>query len=181
MTQIFNAKTVEEARALAAKAYGVSESEITFEVLEEPKKTLFGLLSTGEARVRATYRAAGDEEIVPPVVDYGEVKEDGSPALEADAPAEEAAKEEAPAEEEAPVEEAPAETVETEEVAASEEEYPRSWMSRNTPRYPMHRSLRRSQPPRRRLLHRRPPLPKHRRRLLKKLLPRRSPCSRTRI
>ncbi|MBQ8079519.1 MAG: Jag N-terminal domain-containing protein, partial [Oscillospiraceae bacterium] len=59
MTQIFNAKTVEEARALAAKAYGVSESEITFEVLEEPKKTLFGLLSTGEARVRATYRAAG--------------------------------------------------------------------------------------------------------------------------
>lgn len=127
MTQIFNAKTVEEARALAAKAYGVSESEITFEVLEEPKKTLFGLLSTGEARVRATYRAAGNEEIVPPVVDYGEVKEDGSPALEADAPAEEAAKEEAPAEEEAPVEEAPveeapAETVETEEVAASEEE-----------------------------------------------------------
>ena len=55
MTQIFNAKTVEDAKELAARTFGVSESEIQFEILEEPKKSFLGLMTKGEARVKATY------------------------------------------------------------------------------------------------------------------------------
>ncbi len=54
MTQIFTAKTVEEARELAARTFGTSQENITFEILEEPKKGLFGF-KKGEARIRATY------------------------------------------------------------------------------------------------------------------------------
>lgn len=53
MTQIFTAKTVDEAKAEAVKAFGVPEAKITFEILEEPKKVLF--VTTGEAKVQATY------------------------------------------------------------------------------------------------------------------------------
>lgn len=53
MKQIFNAKTVDEAKALAIKAFGVDESRITFAIIEEPKKTLFGY--KGEAKVEAEY------------------------------------------------------------------------------------------------------------------------------
>ena len=55
MTQIFNAKTVEDAKELAARTFGVSESEIQFEILEEPKKSFLGLMTKGEAKVKATY------------------------------------------------------------------------------------------------------------------------------
>ena len=55
MTQIFNAKTVEDAKEFAARTFGVPESEIQFEVLEEPKKGFLGFGKKGEARVRATY------------------------------------------------------------------------------------------------------------------------------
>ena len=54
MTEIFTAKTVEEAKKLAAKKFGRNINEINFEVLEEPKKGLFGL-GAKDAKVKATY------------------------------------------------------------------------------------------------------------------------------
>lgn len=47
------AKTVEEAKALLAQEFGVSEDKISFTVIEEPKKSLFGL--KGEAKVEGEY------------------------------------------------------------------------------------------------------------------------------
>lgn len=90
MTQIFTAKSVEDAKALAARTFGVAESEITFEIIEEPKRVLFGI-KKGEAKVRATYtsidvsdvdhRQTKHEVEVPPVVEYDTV-EDEKPAEE---------------------------------------------------------------------------------------------------
>ena len=56
MEKEFSAKTVDEAKALAAQEFGVSADEIDFDILEQPRKTLFGGLK-GEARVRAIYEA----------------------------------------------------------------------------------------------------------------------------
>ena len=53
MTEIFTGKTIEEAKAEAAAKFGADESEISFEILEEPKKSLFGM--KGIARVQAEY------------------------------------------------------------------------------------------------------------------------------
>ena len=60
-SQNFSAKTVEEAKALAARAFGVPMSEITFEVIEEPKRVFLGL-TKGNAVVRATYEAGETSE-----------------------------------------------------------------------------------------------------------------------
>jgi len=54
MKNVFIGKTVEEARMKAAEAFGVSESEISFTVLEEPKKGFLGIMK-GEAKVEAVY------------------------------------------------------------------------------------------------------------------------------
>ena len=54
MIEIFVAKTVEEAKEQAIAAFAAPASEIRFEVLEEPKKGLFGM-RRGEAKVRAEY------------------------------------------------------------------------------------------------------------------------------
>lgn len=54
MKKIFTAKTVEEAKALAVSEFGIAEEKITFEIIEEPKKGLFGK-TKGEARVEAEY------------------------------------------------------------------------------------------------------------------------------
>ncbi len=54
MKEIFTAATVEEAKAQAVESFGVSEDKITFNVLEEPKKSLFGKLK-GEAKVEAEF------------------------------------------------------------------------------------------------------------------------------
>lgn len=59
MKQIFTAKTVDEAKALAAEEFGTDVEKITFNVLEEPKKTLFGL--KGEAKVEAEYEKSKPE------------------------------------------------------------------------------------------------------------------------
>lgn len=56
MEKEFTAKTLDEAKALAAQEFGVSADEIDFEILEQPRKTLFGGLK-GEARVKAFYEA----------------------------------------------------------------------------------------------------------------------------
>ena len=55
--KIFTAKTVEEARAMAAEEFGAEESKISFTVLEEPKKGLFGKVK-GDARVEAVFAAS---------------------------------------------------------------------------------------------------------------------------
>ena len=56
MKDIFVGKTVEEAKSKAAETFGVPESSISFTIIEEPKKGLFGKLK-GEARVEASYEA----------------------------------------------------------------------------------------------------------------------------
>ena len=57
MKNEFIGKTVEEAKMKAAEAFGAAVEEISFTVLEEPKKGLFGLIK-GDARVMAEYTAA---------------------------------------------------------------------------------------------------------------------------
>lgn len=54
MTKVFTAKTVEEAKALAEAEFGVSQDQIQFTVVEEPKKSLFGKVK-GEAKVEAEF------------------------------------------------------------------------------------------------------------------------------
>ena len=85
MTQIFTEKTVEKAKELAAKTWGVAESDIKFEILEEPKRGFLGIVK-GQAKVRATYnsidisaedhRQTKHEIAVPPVVEYDTVEDD---------------------------------------------------------------------------------------------------------
>ncbi len=59
MKQLLTAKTVAEAKAQAVATFGVAEERITFTVLEEPKKTLFGM--KGEAKVEAEYEPTKPE------------------------------------------------------------------------------------------------------------------------
>ncbi len=54
MTKTFTAATIEEAKALAEAEFGVSQEQIKFTVLEEPKKSLFGKVK-GEAKVEASF------------------------------------------------------------------------------------------------------------------------------
>lgn len=56
MTEIFTAKTVDEAKALAVRKFGKRASEIRFEVLEEGKKGFLGIGQV-DAKVKATYIA----------------------------------------------------------------------------------------------------------------------------
>lgn len=57
MTEIFTAKTIEEAKQLAAEKFGKNVSEITFKILEEPKKGFLGIGKT-DAKVEASYADA---------------------------------------------------------------------------------------------------------------------------
>lgn len=54
MNKIFTAKTVEEAKELAIAEFAVDSSRIVFEIVEEPKKSLFGK-TKGEAKISASY------------------------------------------------------------------------------------------------------------------------------
>ena len=54
MTEVFTAKTVEEAKNMAAQKFGKSISEIEFEILEEGKKGGFLGIGAKDARVKAT-------------------------------------------------------------------------------------------------------------------------------
>ncbi len=62
MVKEFTAKTLDEAKALAEAEFGVSIDEIDYEILEQPKKGLFGM--KGVARISASY-----EEAAAPVVE----------------------------------------------------------------------------------------------------------------
>ena len=53
MTEIFTAKTVDEAKDLAAKKFGKDIKEIRFEIIEEGKKGIFGI-GAKDAKVKAT-------------------------------------------------------------------------------------------------------------------------------
>lgn len=59
MKQTFTAKTVDEAMALAAEEFKAPVEKISFTVLEEPKKGLFGM--KGEAKVEAEYEKTKPE------------------------------------------------------------------------------------------------------------------------
>lgn len=82
MEKEFKAKTVEEAKAYAELEFGVNVDEIDFEILEQPRKSLFGL--KGEARVKAIYNApkAAQEEktlespAAEPVEDNADIADD---------------------------------------------------------------------------------------------------------
>ena len=52
MKEIFTAKSIEEAKHLAVEKFGVSEDQIVFRILEEPKKGIFGKVKR-EAQVRS--------------------------------------------------------------------------------------------------------------------------------
>lgn len=60
MKKEFVAKTVEEAKAQAAEYFGVSEDKITFSVIEEPKKGLFGK-TKGDAKLTGEYEMTKPE------------------------------------------------------------------------------------------------------------------------
>lgn len=59
MKQVFTAKTVDEAKEIAAREFNVPMEKIEFTVLEEPKKGLFSM--KGEARVEAEYTQSKPE------------------------------------------------------------------------------------------------------------------------
>ena len=63
MTEIFTASTLEEAKQKAAAAFGAPVSDITFQILEEPKRSLLGGLfgKKEEYRVEASYTAPSAE------------------------------------------------------------------------------------------------------------------------
>lgn len=77
MEKEFKAKTVDEAKTAAAQDFGVSADEIDFEILEQPRKTLFGGLK-GEAVVKAVYEPAAATETKHVYAD----EEDGESAAE---------------------------------------------------------------------------------------------------
>ena len=54
MTEIFTAKTIEEAKALAVEKFGKKIDEIKFEIIDEGKKGFLGIGKT-DAKVKATY------------------------------------------------------------------------------------------------------------------------------
>lgn len=60
MKKVFTAKTIDEAKAMAVSEFGTDESKITFNVIEEPKKGLFGKIK-GEAKVEAEYEPSKAE------------------------------------------------------------------------------------------------------------------------
>lgn len=60
MEKEFTAKTLDEAKALAAQEFGASVEDIEFDIIEQPKKTLFGW--KGTAHIRAVYEAPVETE-----------------------------------------------------------------------------------------------------------------------
>lgn len=71
MTEIFTASTLEEAKEKAAAAFGVPVSEITFQVLEEPKRSILGSFfgKKEEYRVEASYTAPEPQQSEEPAAE----------------------------------------------------------------------------------------------------------------
>lgn len=85
-----SAASVEEARKAAAFQLGAPEEEIEIEVLEEPRK-LFGIIGSGEYRVRATYDEDAVELAAPEAEAEVSAGEAGPQLAEAEPPTEPAA------------------------------------------------------------------------------------------
>lgn len=68
MKEVFTASTLEEAKEKAARAFGAPVSEIAFQVLEEPKRSILGGLfgKKEEYRVEASYTAPAPEQPAEP-------------------------------------------------------------------------------------------------------------------
>ena len=81
MTQIFTAKTVQDAKALAARTFGTEEDKIRFEILEEPKRGLLGIFKGGEAKVKATYIEISVQEEMPAEIPETILKEETVPEI----------------------------------------------------------------------------------------------------
>lgn len=94
MTEIFTASSLEEAKQMAADAFGVPASAIDFKVIEEPKRSLLsGLFGKKEEfRVEASYEAAATEEAPAeaPAAEIEAEPEDAPELTASDAEAEEA-------------------------------------------------------------------------------------------
>ncbi len=75
-----SAKSLEEARKVAAFQLGVSEDEIDIEILEEPRKIL-GVIGSGQYRIRATYMESKAEAVTP--ADEPEAPDEEAPVAEA--------------------------------------------------------------------------------------------------
>lgn len=86
MTEIFTARSVDEAKELAAKKFGKRISEIKFEIIDEGKKGLFGLGSK-EAKVKATVIENASQSAAPKAV--APVEAPKAPVTTAPAPKEE--------------------------------------------------------------------------------------------
>ncbi len=67
MTEIFTARSVEEAKEMAARKFGKKIGEIRFEILDEGKKGLFGIGSK-EAKVKATIPEGSTQTAAPKAV-----------------------------------------------------------------------------------------------------------------
>jgi len=82
-----SASSLEEVRRAAAFQLGAPEEEIEIEVLEEPRK-LFGIIGSGEYRVRATYDEDAVESAAPEAKAEVSAPETGPQLAEAEVPTE---------------------------------------------------------------------------------------------
>ena len=82
-----SASSLEEARKAAAFQLGAAEEDIEIEVLEEPRK-LFGIIGSGEYRVRATYDEGAVEPSAPEAEGEVPAPETGPQLAEAEPPSE---------------------------------------------------------------------------------------------
>ncbi len=117
MTEKFTAKSVDEAKALAAKKFGKNISEIKFEILDEGKKGLFGL-GAKDAVVKATFNPSNASQKPAAPLKKAEsfasaAKNESKPAAEETPVVTAPPKKEKPAVTASPVNAAPVKTTET--------------------------------------------------------------------
>ncbi len=102
MTEIFTAKTIEEAKALAAEKFGKKVDEIKFEIIEEGKKGFLGIGKT-DAKVKATYEEKSAAKAAEPAKAAHAEKKAEAPVKKAEPVIEKKAEAEEKKEEAAPV------------------------------------------------------------------------------
>ncbi|MDE6102057.1 MAG: KH domain-containing protein, partial [Ruminococcus sp.] len=80
MTEIFTAKTVEEAKKLAAAKFGKNIKSIKFEVIEEARKGILGI-GAKDAKVKAVYIEKPVSEVKKETNPVSEVKKETEPEV----------------------------------------------------------------------------------------------------
>ncbi|HOR22905.1 MAG TPA: RNA-binding cell elongation regulator Jag/EloR, partial [Ruminococcus sp.] len=111
MTEVFEARTVEEAVALAAKKFGKKPGEFTYEIIEREKSGILGF-GKKNAKIRATVKdsapaAVKAEPVKAPAAAPAPEAPKAEPAAKAPEAPKAEIKNEAPAAKEAPVQTAP--------------------------------------------------------------------------